>query len=208
MKLHYHPRSPNSIPVLAVAHHLGIHLDLQEVNLLAGDQRKPDFLRLNPNGKVPTLEDGDFRLWESNAIMQYIASKKPNNSLWPQDERVRADISRWQFWRMGDWGKATATLVWENLIKKWVTGGDPDPEEVKRGEELFHGVATILNGHLQSRNYLVGSEVTLADFSVAAFMVYAEPCRFPLDRYNQIRSWYARIEKLDAWQKTAPPRIS
>lgn len=204
MKLYYHPRSPNSIAVLAVAYHLGIDLDLQEVNLLAGEQRKPDFLRLNPNGKVPTLEDGDFILWESNAIMQYLASKKLNNSLWPSDDRVRADISRWQYWRGGDWGKAAFILIWENLIKKWVTGGDPDPEEVKKGEELFHGLADILNRHLENREYLVGGKPTLADFSVAVPMVYAHPGRLPLERYPSIRSWYHRIERLESWKRSLP----
>ena len=204
MKLYYHPRSPNSIPVLAVAYHLGIDLDLQVVDLLSGEQRKPDFLRSNPNGKVPTLEDGDFALWESNAIMQYLASKKLNNSLWPSDDRIRADISRWQFWRMGDWGKAAFTLIWENLIKKWVTGGDADPEEVKKGEELFHNQATILNGHLEGRDYLVGTKPTLADFSVAAPMMYAVTGRLPLDRYESISSWYNRLEKLDSWKKSLP----
>lgn len=205
MKLYYHPNSPNSIPVLAVANHLGIHLDLQLVDLLKGEQKKPEFLRLNPNGKVPTLADENFVLWESNAIMQYLATKKPNNSLWPPTDRIRADISRWQCWQMAHWSKATGTLVWENMIKRLLTGGGPDPSEVKKGEELFHSLAAVLDAHLKDRDYLVGSEPTLADFSVAALLVYAQPARFPLDKYNQIRTWYGRIEKLDSWKKSLPP---
>ena len=65
MKLYYHPKSPNGTAVLAVAHELGIALDLQEVNLPGGEQKQSAFLRINPNGKVPVLEDGDFVLWES-----------------------------------------------------------------------------------------------------------------------------------------------
>jgi Glutathione S-transferase, N-terminal domain len=62
MKLYFHPKSPNATAVLAVAYELGIALDLQEVNLPGGEQRQPAFLKINPNGKVPALEDGDFCL--------------------------------------------------------------------------------------------------------------------------------------------------
>jgi len=111
MKLYFHPKSPNATAVLAVSYELGIALDLQEVNLPGGEQRQPAFLKINPNGKVPALEDGDFVLWESGALMQYLAAQKPGNSLWPADDHVRADITRWQLWRMGEWGRGAGTVV-------------------------------------------------------------------------------------------------
>ena len=207
MKLYYHPNSPNCVNVLATANHLEIQLDLQLVDLLKGAQRDPSYLSINPNGRVPTLVDSNFILWESNAIMQYIAGKKPGNSLWPADDRVRADISRWQFWQASQWSKATGTLVWENMIKKFLGAGGADPAEVKKGEELFHGSAVVLDGHLKDRQYLVGGGPTLADVSVAAMLVYAQPARFPLEKYGNIRAWYARLEKLDSWKKALPPRM-
>ena len=207
MKLYYHPNSPNCTDVLATANHLGIQLDLQLVDLLKGAQKDPSFLKLNPNGRVPTLVDGDFILSESNAIMQYVASKKPANTLWPANDRVRADIARWQFWQAAQWSKATGTLVWENMIKKFLNLGAPDPAKIKEGEELFHTSAAALDGHLKDRDYLVGSGPTLADFSVAAMLVYAQPARLPLERYGHIRAWYGRIAQLEAWKKALPPRM-
>jgi glutathione S-transferase len=207
MKLYYHPNSPNCTDVLATANHLGIQLDLQLVDLLKGAQKTPDFLTVNPNGKVPTLVEGDFVLWESNAIMQYIASKKLGNTLWPADEKIRADICRWQFWQASQWSKATGMLVWENMIKKFLGAGEPDPAKIKEGEELFHATAAALDAHLKGRNYLVGNGLTLADFSVAAMLIYAQPARFPLDKYENIRAWYGRIEQLDSWKKALPPRM-
>jgi len=207
VKLYYHPNSPNCVDVLATANHLGIQFDLQLVDLLKGAQKDPAYLTLNPNGKVPTLQDGDFTLWESNAIMQYIASKKSNNSLWPANDNVRADISRWQFWQAFHWTRATGTLVWENMVKKLLNAGGPDPAKIKEGEELFHSLAAVLDGHLRNRSYTVGHEPTLADFSVAAPLIYANPARFPLDKYGNIRAWYGRIEKLEAWKKALPPRM-
>ncbi len=204
MKLYYHPNSPNCTDVLATANQLGIELDLELVELMKGAQKDPAFLKLNPNGKVPTLVDGDFVIWESNAIMQYIASTKPGNSLWPAGVRVRADIARWQFWQASQWNKATGMLVWENMIKKFLNLGAPDPAKIKEGEELFHASAAVLDGHLKDRQYLVGNGLTLTDFSVAASLIYARPARLPLEKYENIRAWYARIESLDAWKKALP----
>lgn len=204
MKLYYHPGSGNSRKVRATALILGIDLDLQFVDLLAGAHKKPDYLNLNPNGLVPTLEDGGFMLWESNAIMQYLASKKPNG-LWPSDERRRADISRWQCWELAHWSPALEILIRENLFKKLLKMGEPDQAEIKKGEEATHRFAQILDRHLQGRKYLVGDALTLADISVAAVLMYRQPARLPLENYKNINRWYAQIEKLDAWQKTAPP---
>jgi glutathione S-transferase len=174
---------------------------------MKGAQKDPAFLKINPNGKVPTLVDGDFVLWESNAIMQYIASKKPNNSLWPEGDRVRADIARWQFWQASQWNKATGMLVWENMIKKFLNLGAPDPAKIKEGEELFHASAAVLDGELRARQHLVGEGLTLADFAVAASLIYARPARLPLEKYENIRAWYARLENLDSWEKALPAQI-
>jgi len=207
MKFYYHPASSNCRKVHAAALMLGIDLDLQFVDLLAGAHKKPDYLNLNPNGLVPTLEDRGFILWESNAIMQYLASRKPN-VLWPQDERTRADISRWQCWELAHWTPALAIIIHENLIKKLLKMGEPDPAEIKRGEEATHRFAQILDNHLQGKKYLVGDALTLADISVAAILMYRQPARLPLDNYQHINRWYAQIEGLDAWKKTAPPPMS
>src|SRR5581483_10930017 len=93
MKLYGFPPSPNTWKVRACAAHLGIPLEFELVDLSRGEQRQPAYLALNPTGRTPTLADGDFTLWESNAILQYIASRT-SNSLWPNDDRVRADVTR------------------------------------------------------------------------------------------------------------------
>lgn len=97
MKLYGFPPSPNTRKVQAVAAHIDVPLEFEFVDITKGKQRAPEFLAINPNGRTPVLVDGQFKLWESNAIMQYLAGTK-KNSLWPDDPRTRADISRWQFW--------------------------------------------------------------------------------------------------------------
>jgi len=79
MKLYGFSPSPNTWKVRAVAAHLGIPLEFEFVDLTKGGSHTPDYLALNPTGRTPTLVGGDFKLWESTAIMQYIASRKPNS---------------------------------------------------------------------------------------------------------------------------------
>jgi glutathione S-transferase len=204
MKLYYHPASPYARKVLIAASLLGIELETRFVDVLAGEGQKPEFLRLNPNGKVPTLEDGDFVLWESNAILQYLAGKKPDTPLFPADARTRADIVRWQFWESSCWAPACGTYVFEHVIKRVLGQGGADPDEIRKAEGKFHRYAGILDGHLSGRSWLVGDAMTLADLSIAPVLMYANLAEFPLDAYSHILRWFGQIEILPAWLETAP----
>src|SRR5688572_130763 len=97
MKLYDFPFSPNCRKVRAVAYELGIELATSRVDILKGEQRAPAFLAKNPNAKVPVLEDGDFILWESTAIMRYLAAKS-SSSLLPTEPRAGAEVDRWLSW--------------------------------------------------------------------------------------------------------------
>ncbi len=136
MKLYGFPLSPNTRKVIAVTKHLGLPLELQVVDLGKGEQRRPEFMKLNPNAKTPVLVDGDFVLWESTAIMEYLASKKPGNSLWSNDARQRADISRWLCWTIAHWGPACGIFLWENMIKKMLNMGEPDAARLRWRDSL------------------------------------------------------------------------
>ncbi len=98
MKLHVFPPSPRSFKVLVVVHQLGLECQPALCDLTKGEQKSGPYTEINPNQRVPALEDGELKLWESNAIIQYLATKKPESGLLPTDERSRADVSRWQFW--------------------------------------------------------------------------------------------------------------
>ena len=204
MKLHGFPPSPNTWKVRAVAAHLGIKLDLQFVDLTKGQQRTPEYLALNPTGRTPTLVDGDFKLWESIAILQYLASQSPN-SLWPNDARTRADIMRWQSWQLAHWSKeACEPLIFQRLVKKIINAGAPDPAVVEKGIEAFNREGSVLDAHLAKQPYLVGRELTLADFSVAAPLVYCKEAELPVGAYRHVQDWFARVFALPAWRDTAP----
>lgn len=204
MKLYGFPASPNTWKVRALASYLKIPLELELVDLTKGGQRSPAYLALNPTGRTPTLVDGDFKLWESNAILQYIAGKTPN-SLWPDDPRLRAEIMRWQCWQLAHWGaEACAPLTFQRLVKKFLNLGPPDEAVTAKAIEAFNKEAKVLDDHLAKHKYLVGDNLTLADFSVAATMMYAKQAEMPVGPYPHLRAWFERVTGMPCWSETAP----
>jgi glutathione S-transferase len=142
------PPSPNTWKVRALASYLKLPLEFEFVDLSKGAQYAPSYLALNPTGRTPTLVDGDFKLWESNAILQYLAGKN-GSSLWPNDPRARVDISRWQFWQLAHWGaEACQPLTFQRLAKKFMNMGPPDEAVVAKGTECFNKEAKMLDAHL------------------------------------------------------------
>jgi glutathione S-transferase len=126
MKLYNANFSPNALRVRAVAAELGIDFELIEVDLRGGDNRSADFLSINPNGKVPVLVDDDFVVWESRAINSYLASKKPERGLHPDDPKSRATVDQWLYWQAIHLGPAMQKLSFERFLKAKFGMGDPD----------------------------------------------------------------------------------
>ena len=205
MKLYFHPMSGNSRRVLLVATHLDVPLERVVIDLTKGEQRGSSHLRRNPNGRVPVLEDDGFLLWESRAIMQYLADKTPGQTLLPTEPHSRAEVNRWLFWCAAHMAPANALLVQENFVKGLTGRGPADPAEVARGEALFAQAAPVLDEHLASRMWVAQDRVTLADYSLAAGFALAGPARLPIAGYPNLRAWLGRVQELDAWRRTAPP---
>jgi glutathione S-transferase len=203
IELYVFPLSPRSFKVMAVANHLGLDWTLRFVDLAKGDQKAPEYAALNPNMRAPTLKDGDYVLWESNAIGQYLASKRPESGLMPKDARGQIDVTRWQFWDLAHWDSAFAAFIFEYVVKPFVIkAGEPDLEAVAKGAELFHRAAKVLDDQLRNRKFVTGDTLTLADFSLGAPLNYAEMAHLPLAPYSEIRRWHGALRALPAWQKT------
>lgn len=198
MKLHAFPLSPRGFKVLVVAEHLNVPYEFVLCDLSKGDQKTPAYTAVNPNQKMPALEDGDFKLWESNAIIQYLASKKPGVLL-PLEERARADVARWMFWDSTTWDPAVAILAFERVVKGLFGFGGPDPMRVEEGETKFKFAAGILNAHLRGRDYVAGEQLSLADFALASGLTLAEPAALPIAAYPEIQRWGAAMTALPAW---------
>src|SRR5262249_16176131 len=103
MELYVFPPIPRAFKMMAVANHLGLGYEIGFLDWAKGTQKTRKYAALNPNMRMPTLKDGDYVLWESSAIQQYLAGKKPDAGLLPRDERARLDVTRWQFWDIAHW---------------------------------------------------------------------------------------------------------
>jgi glutathione S-transferase len=204
MQLHLVSGSPNCRKVQAVAAELGIPLDLVEIDFQAGQHKQPDFLRLNPNGLVPVLVDGDFRLWESNAIMQYLADRSGDTPLFPHDRKTRASIVRWQFWETAHFGKHLGAVLFERIFKP-LMGGEPDEQRAAEGLESFLPCAQTLDAQLKETGFVVGDRPTLADYSLACQLPHAALGRVDLSAYPGIGQWLRALDATEAWSSTTTP---
>jgi glutathione S-transferase len=204
VRLFYHPLSSNSRRVIVTAFHLGTSLELERVDLLAGGQRTPEFRRMNPNGKVPVLEDDGFYLWESHAIAVYLADRSPARQLYPAEPRARADVNRWLFWSAYHFTPAVGTISREKVSKRMAGGaGGPDANEVARGERLFRDAAAVLDAQLGRQPWIADAGFSLADLAIAAPLMHTEAAELPVAEFANIARWFATIEKLPAWRAAA-----
>lgn len=204
MKLYYVVGSPNCRKVHAAANHLGIDLAFEYLDFFEQDHKHPDYLRINPNGMVPALKDGELNLWESNAIMQYLADKVPGNTLFPQDERKRADIVRWQCWELAHYNKAFGLMAWEAVAKPSLMGMATNHPVVQWAKDELSSYAPLLESHFENHAYLVGNDITLADYSMIHIEMFKEAIPFDWAPYPNLNEYYQRMRAVPHWAKTAP----
>lgn len=202
--------SSNARRVRLVVHHLGLSADVEEeiVDLAKGAHRAAAYLAINPNGKVPTLLDGELKLSESYAIMIYLCEKTGQRELYPDTLAARTEINRWMFWGANEWSPVIGRLNFENMLKPMLGIGSPDPVRVQEAEATFKQLAAVLDTHLASRQFVVGNALSLADFALASSLMTAVPAKLPLADRPHLQAWLARIEQLPAWKATAaaPPK--
>jgi glutathione S-transferase len=201
MKLYVLPPSPRAFKVIALKNHLEINCEMHIVDLAKGDQLTPEYIALNPNKKMPVLEDDGYVIWESNAILFYLASKKPASGLWPSAVKHQADVLRWLAWESAHWDAESVGMVGYEKTSKGVLGlGPPDPAFIARGEQNFGRFAAVLNHHLKGCKWLAGNDLTIADFSIGAWVPAAERLQLPVTKFPEIGRWYRGLAALPAWR--------
>jgi glutathione S-transferase len=201
MKLYLFPPSTRVLAIVALKNHLALDCVVNPIDLGRGDQLAPEYLALNPNKKMPTLTDGEFVLWESNAILFYMAAQRPESGLWPADLHGQADVLRWLSWESAHWDAESCGMVAFEKASKAVLGlGAPEPAFIARGEENFVRFATVLDDQLKGKAWLIGDRPTIADFSIGAFVPSATRLGLPVARFSEIGRWYEGLAALPAWQ--------
>jgi glutathione S-transferase len=204
MRLYYNNFSPNARRAVMVVHHLDAPVELVLVRNIRDPEERARVASLNPNVKIPVLEHGDFSLWESLAIMQYVADQVPGQTIYPTGLRERADVNRWLFWSSHHWTPAVAGLSWERVLKKIFGMGDPDPHEVERAERELARFGQVLDVHLAGREWISGPGLTIADIAIATPLMRKVEAALPIDGYSHMLAWFDRVRALDAWKRSEP----
>ncbi len=168
---------------------LDLPYEFRHVDLAAGEQRTPAFLALNPFGTIPVIEDDDFVLADSAAILVYLATRYDPERRWlPEDPVQAAQIQRWLSVAQGPVfnGPATARIV-------KLFGG---PGDHQRAVAVAGRLLKVLDGELRQRSFLVGEQPSLADIAVYSYVAWAPQGEVSLDGFAAVRSWLARVEAL------------
>lgn len=190
----------------AVAKYLQSPVEYVYLDMGRGEHKTPEYLALNPNGKVPTLVDGTRSLWEADAIMCHLAARS-DSELWPQDSR-QIDVVRWLSWASQHFNRAAGNLYFEYIIKPRFKIGPVDADAVAQTQNQFREHAAVLDARLATRRWLVDDTLTVADFSTAITLPYASEAHIPLDEFPAIRGWHERMNELEAWREPFPARAA
>ncbi len=204
MKLYYF-ETPNGRKPCAVAKYLNAPVEYVRIDLSKGEHKQPDFLAINPNGKIPALEDGDIKLWEGHSIMAYLAHKA-GSDLWPNDPLDQIEIMKWLNWDTAHFSRHAGRLFFENRLKGAFGLGQPVQSEIEDATKFFRQFASVLNNHLRGRTYVVGDTLTIADFGLASFLPTAKEAKLPLDGCDEVQRWHGDMMKINAWREPWPER--
>ena len=196
MSILYYSRNPNPRLALAVARYLLAPVTLEWASPFSPDQAEK-FKALNPTQLIPILVENGKPLWEADAIACRLSMMVGSN-FWRMDAEL-PDMIRWISWGKPHFVHACDMVHFEVGTKQRYHPGPADQSKIKAGFELFHKSATLLNGQLQGREFLLESGLSYADFRMATFLPFNDVAQMPLEDYPNILRWNNRLEKLAAW---------
>ena len=183
--------TPNNRKVEAFVKHFDLDVDIHHVNFRLKETQSDEYRAINPMLKVPALVDGDFKLWESNAILTYLAGKFPETNALPTDLQGRADADRW--------------LHWQSCHLMPAMGALKTAEE--KDMNSLNPLLEILQGHLADREFMLG-ELGVCDFALSAYLMTKLGRQLDYTAYPDVLAWRDRMAGLKgfvATQMKAPP---
>jgi glutathione S-transferase len=204
MKLYYHPVSTTSRPILLFAAESNIDLDYQIVDLFTGEQYKPEYSAINPSHQVPVLEDGDFRLTESSAILKYLA-EKARSPAYPADLRKRARINERMDWlNTGFYRDFSYGFLYPQIFPFMKRPDDAvQAGTVAWGKDKALGWLKVLDESIIGPRsaHLCGDEITIADYLGAMMILGGEAIDCKFGAYPNICRWLGNMKALKSWAK-------
>ena len=179
--------SVNVQKVLWVCEEIGLPYERIDAGGQCGEVNTPQYRNLNPNGLVPTIEDKSFVLWESNAIVRYVAAKHSAGNLWPEDLKVRAEADKWMDWMSSMFWPSFRPLFW-NLVRTPIDGRDQQAmnESMQRTGEILG----YLDAHLKSHTYIAGKTLTIGDIPMGCAIWRWMALSIERPAHPNLRRWF------------------
>lgn len=176
---------------------LGLKYERIDAGLQFGVVDTPEYRRLNPNGLVPTIEDHGFVLWESHAIVRYLAAKHSAGRLWPLDLKQRADADRWMDWAFTFWA-ALRPVFW-GLVRTPAEKREPAAiEEARRRSATLLG---HLDAALAGRRFVAGDALTMGDIPIGCHVHLWQRLPIERPRHPHLEAWFARLLERAPYRK-------
>jgi glutathione S-transferase len=196
MKLHGFAMSPNTKRAILGLEEAGLTYERVPVDLMSGEHRGAPYRELNPTARVPTLVDGDFVLWESNAILEYAAALAPAKRLGGETARERGEVARWMYMNTAHLSPNMAR-VFAHTIR--LPEAQRNPKLVEESRAEIDRCLVALEQRLAGREWVAADRLTIADLSVAPTLGAAGMLQVDLTKYPNVVGWMARIEARPSW---------
>ena len=174
-----------------------------KVDFEKGEQFQPEYLELNPNGKIPCIVDGDFVLWESMAINNYLANKH-NSDLLGDTPEEKALVDQWSYWSLLELQTHLYTIAFQ---KFWVPEEERDEKAIDKAMEALPGVFKILDDQLEGKEYLLGDKFNLADINVGSVVLVADFAQYDYSSYKNVVQWISKLNERPSFEQIPfPPK--
>jgi len=205
LKIWGRTNSVNVKKALWAAEELGLKYERIDAGMQFGVNNTPEYRRMNPTGLVPTIDDGGFVLWESHAIVRYLAAKHGSGSLWPQDLRTRADADRWMDWTHTFSREFQRPIFWP-LVRT-----PPEKRDMKAIAEACRKCGELLaiaDAALAGKKYLAGNSLTMGDIPLGCHVQLW--MRLPIERpeHRNLKAWFERLCERAAFCKIVDIALS
>jgi glutathione S-transferase len=197
--------SSNLKKVTWLCEEMGLPYERIDAGMGFGVVNTPEYRKLNPNGLVPTIADDGFILWESNAIVRYLAAKHAAGTLWPADLKVRADADRWMDWCTSTLGPAFLPVFW-NLVR--TAPEQRNMQAIEDASKKTGEVLARLDAALAGRDFIAGDRFGMGDIAFGPIVYLVNNVSFDRPKLANYDAWYARISARPAFRKVVAVPVS
>jgi glutathione S-transferase len=202
MKVHGHPMSTCTRKVLTTLAEKQAKFEFVLVDFATGAHKKPDHLAHQPFGQVPYLEDGDFELYESRAMIRYLDETLPGQALTPKDPKSRARMEQWISIETSNFTPPAMVYVHQFLMNQ-MRGAPPDLAKVEEAKPKLSNALGILDKHLAKVPHFAGDAFSLADICYMPYVqyLYATPGKELVEAHSSVTAWWKRVSERASWKK-------